>query len=553
MATLAKLIVKLVTDVSEFESGMKAANTKLTKIGSEMSQVGKTLTMGVTLPLVAAGTAAVKFASDLNESMNKVNVVFEKNGADMIKWSENSATAFGLSQAEALDAAGGFGAMFKTMGITSDKTMEMSKNLVQMAADMGSLYNVDPSQMLEKLRSGMAGEAEPLRMYGIMITEAAVKSKALEMGLGGATGALTEQEKALARYALIVDQAKVSQGDFANTSDGLANSTRILTAQLKDVAAKFGQELLPIVTDLLKQLIPLLKWFNDLPVPVKRGIIVVAGLAAVLGPMLMIGGQIITTFGAVAGLFGTGGALAGAGAWITATLIPALTGIVTSAGGVGTALAGISLTALGPIALLVAAIGVLTWVVINLGPAAWDTIQTIGKLFELLPKIIENSLAQTGPAISQSLSSALQAVIDWSSSFYRAGQALMAGFVSGIVSWATDLYQTVADIVINVMDIVRQMLGIHSPSSVFAGFGQNMMLGMQAGIDDFSAKPIQATVDATNAVLPASQAVKSGGKTVLLQIPQITINGELTPGQMKSLEERVRGIFSTSFVAALGD
>lgn len=552
MATLAKLVVKLVTDVSEFEAGMTAANKKLSKIGDQMSQVGQKLSVGVTLPLVAAGVAAVKFASDLNESMNKVDVVFGNSSAAVKKWAETSATSLGMSKNAALQAAGTFGNLFTSMGMTKDKASEMSLNLVNLAADLASFNNIDPAEALQKLQSGIVGESEPLRALGVNINETAMKAKALEMGLGGVGGVLTDQEKIMARYALIMEQTKNSQGDFARTSDGLANSTRILKAELEDVAASFGQELMPIAIDLMKQLIPMLKFFNELPTPVKRGIIVILGLAAALGPVLWVIGQIISTGGAIAGLFGTGGALAGAGAWITATLLPALASIPAALGTVGTALAGISLIGVASVGLLIAAIGVLIYTIINLGPAAWKTILTIGDIFRLLPKVVAKSMEGVGPAILASLRSALQSVINWGTGFYRAGQAMMSGFVQGIISYAIYVYQTVTGTISRVIEAVKRMLGIHSPSTVFAAYGRNMMLGMEAGIEEFSAKPVQATISASNAVIPAANAVRPGGQSMVLQIPQININGDLSEGQMKSLEERVRGIFVTSFVEALG-
>ncbi len=311
MATLATLIVKLITDVSQFEAGMAASSKKLGKISDEIGKVGNVMTVGVTLPLAAAGAGALKYASDLNESMNKAKVVFGDNGDAMLEWSKKSATAFGLSRSDALDAAGGFGAMFGAMGLGSQETMDMSQGLVQLAADMGSLYNVDPSEMLEKLRSGMAGEAEPLRVFGVMISEANVKAQAMSMGLGSATGALTDQEKALARYALIQKQAAVAQGDFANTADGVANSTRILKAEFTDTLAIFGQQLLPLAIQAMQLLIPILQWFRDLPAPVKTGILVFAGFLAALGPVLKIVSLLLSVGSSLSGLLGTGGALAG--------------------------------------------------------------------------------------------------------------------------------------------------------------------------------------------------------------------------------------------------
>ena len=104
----------------------------------------------------------------------------------------------------------------------------MSTGLVQLAADLASFNNLNPEEVFLKLQSGIVGEVEPMRALGVNLSAAAVNAKALQMGLVNANGELTEQAKIMARYALIMEQTGNAQGDFARTSDGLANSTRIL-------------------------------------------------------------------------------------------------------------------------------------------------------------------------------------------------------------------------------------------------------------------------------------------------------------------------------------
>jgi phage-related protein len=263
LKTVASGLGSVLSGAGRAIEGLKKAASGM---GSALSGVGRTIggltadmarlarTAALTVAgIAAAGVAAavafgaktVEPASALNESINKSKVVFKEYGDSILDWSKNSATAFGLSRSQALDAAGGFGAMFGAMGIAPKASMDMSKGLVKLAADMGSLYNVNPSEMLEKLRSGMAGEAEPLRVFGVMLSEANVQAKALEMGLGGSGRALTDQEKALARYALIQEQAAVANNDFTNTAGGWANLKRIISASLTDLRAKIGTALLP--------------------------------------------------------------------------------------------------------------------------------------------------------------------------------------------------------------------------------------------------------------------------------------------------------------------
>lgn len=197
--------------------------------------------------LLQLGVDSVKAASDLEESLNKINVAFGGSSKAILDWSKNSATALGQSQQQALEAASSFGLLFSTMGLGQRESAEMSKELVQLATDIASINNISPDEALAKLRSGLVGEVEPLRSVGVLLDEATVKAKALAMGLAPSAAALTQQDKVMARYQLILEQTTKTQGDFARTSGGLANQTRILTAHLGDLAAAFGSTLTPAV------------------------------------------------------------------------------------------------------------------------------------------------------------------------------------------------------------------------------------------------------------------------------------------------------------------
>jgi hypothetical protein len=200
---------------------------------------------------IAAGIGAYRLikntitaASDLNEETSKSAVVFGKSAAAVQKFAD-SAASIGLAKSEALGAAGAFGNMFNTIGLAQKESADMSVTMVQLASDMASFNNEDPSEMLLKLRSGLAGEAEPLRRYGVLLSEAAVKQFAYNSGLAKTGTALTEAQKVQARYGLILKQTNIQQGDFLRTSTGLANQQRILKANFANVSATLGTALLP--------------------------------------------------------------------------------------------------------------------------------------------------------------------------------------------------------------------------------------------------------------------------------------------------------------------
>lgn len=194
---------------------------------------------------------AIGKASDLAESTSKTEVVFGDLADNIKQFAGTAPQALGLSTQAALEATASFGNLFTALGLSQDAAADLSPDIVQLAADLASFNNIEVGDALEKLRSGLVGEAEPLRTLGVAINEAAVNAKALELGLVGSTGELSEAAKVQARYALILEQTTTAQGDFARTADGIANKQRTLNAEFDDFQAKVGEALIPAFDSLL--------------------------------------------------------------------------------------------------------------------------------------------------------------------------------------------------------------------------------------------------------------------------------------------------------------
>jgi hypothetical protein len=474
MATLAKLVVKLVTDVSEFTSGLDSASKKLTKVGDSMINVGNKMTVGLTLPLVAAGTAAVKMASDLEESRNKANVVFGDMAKDIHKFASTAATDLGMTQNEALGFASTYGAILKNMGLGEAEVAKMSKALVQLTSDYGSFHNLSAEEAFEKIKAGLVGSSEPLRALGKDLSVSAVQSYAMANGIAASIDAMTNAELALARYGTLLEQSKDEMGDFINTSGGLANSTKILGALSQELLTSFGAELVPAVTDLINILIPLLQKFNNMDPALKKAIVQLLMVAAALGPILTVGGNVAKVLGWITKAFGAKTVAASTAAAATGKLGFSFAGLAAKIGLTGGALAGMKGTlvavggalgaAIGPALALGIAIAALIILIKEAGPEAWANFKAILELEKIILKKLFDNLRKMLP------------------SFNNIGRQIMAGMINGIQSMANSFILSVVNPVKNIIEVVKRILGMHSPSKVFFDVGKNMMKGFEEGV-----------------------------------------------------------------------
>jgi hypothetical protein len=265
-----------------------------------MQQVGGMATLGLSLPIAGIGMAAISAASDLAESTNKINVIFEDGVASLQKWAEGSALALGQSKLQALDAAATFGIFGKSAGLSGDELTDFSQGFVGLASDLASFNNTSPEDAIEAIGAALRGEAEPMRRYGVLLDDMTMRQKALEMGLVQTTkDALSPQNKVLAASALIWEKTSVAQGDFARTADGLANSQRIVKAQLTEISVLIGERLLPYAQKLVTWALDATKAFTSLT-PQMQDFVVIGGvIAAAFGPALVVLGTMTTALGAL--------------------------------------------------------------------------------------------------------------------------------------------------------------------------------------------------------------------------------------------------------------
>lgn len=206
--------------------------------------------------VLALGAALYKFsqfakdsigvASDVNESLTKNRVLFGNYADDVNRFSKTSAVSFGVSRAAALAYTGVFGNLFNALGVADKRSANMSVSLTKLAADMASFNNTSIDDALEALRSGLVGETEPLRRFGVNLNDAQLRVEAMKLGLTDSTkNVLTPYQRSMAAVALITKQTGAAHGDFKRTSTGLANQQRILQARWEDMQAALGKKLLP--------------------------------------------------------------------------------------------------------------------------------------------------------------------------------------------------------------------------------------------------------------------------------------------------------------------
>lgn len=245
---LPDLITRLRLDTTEMDQGVG----KAAAIGGAIGGAIGTLAVAG-LSAAASGikdfvTGSVEAFSAIEDATGAAGVVFGDSMGIIEAQAASAATTLGLSSRQVIDAANTFGTFGKSAGLSGDELAGFSTQMTGLAGDLASFKGTSPEQAIEAIGAALRGESEPIRAYGVLLDDATLKARAMEMGIYSGTGSLTAQQKVLASQAEILAQTGDAQGDYARTSESTANTQKTLAASAENLQAKFGTLLAPAFT-----------------------------------------------------------------------------------------------------------------------------------------------------------------------------------------------------------------------------------------------------------------------------------------------------------------
>ena len=259
MAADGTILLKTDIDQAGINRGISTMKRGISSLTSQVAKLGAAIGIAFGISaLVAFGKAAVDIASDLQEVQNVVDTAFRSMSYKIEEFSKTAIESFGISELTAKRTASTYMAMAQGMQIAAGAGSDMAINLTALSADMASFYNVSQEIADTALKSVFTGETETLKQFGIVMTDINLQEYARQRGIEKSISAMTQQEKTMLRYNYVMEQTKLAQGDFAKTSDGWANSVRVLQERWKQMQGQFGQAFMaigslfiPVVNDMI--------------------------------------------------------------------------------------------------------------------------------------------------------------------------------------------------------------------------------------------------------------------------------------------------------------
>lgn len=269
-------IQKVISSSEQYNNTMQRAKTQTNGFGLAIKGLKFGTLLYVFRKVASFLGYAITKAGKYQEDLNLFTVSMGAYAEEAYRYAQQVSEVMGIDPAEWMLNQGVFNTIISGFGVAADKAAFMSKNLTQLGYDIASFYNINFSDAMQKVQSGIAGELEPLRRLGYDLSVARLQQEALNLGITKSVSAMTQAEKAQLRYYAMMTQVTQVQGDMARTLENPTNMLRVFKAQLEQVARAIGNLFIPILTKVLPVIIAFAKALRE----------IIAAIAAMFGVTL---------------------------------------------------------------------------------------------------------------------------------------------------------------------------------------------------------------------------------------------------------------------------
>ncbi|RWF69554.1 MAG: phage tail tape measure protein [Mesorhizobium sp.] len=481
-ATKASLDLAAATG-TDMASAADVASDVMLSFGKDAKDLGEVVD-GITGTLLASKFGFDDYKLAIGQAGGVAGVEFEDFNAALVATSNLFASGS--------DAGTSFKTFLQRLVPQSKSATEAMNRLgLEFFDAQGNMKSM--ADIAEELRSGLNGlseEAKTEALTDIFGTDAMRTA----IGLAGTTAERFREIQSVLANASGAEQAAARLGPFNAAMEQLGGAFQELQLSI----AKSG--LIEFITQMVGKLTELVTYLSETNPEILKWGTVIAGLAAVLGPVVL-----------SVGLLATGIAAIGVPVAATIAGIAALTAAVVAfwpeIQNLGTAINDSLISAL------------------NAMQSAWDGM--IAKVAAVKDSLVQ--FASEIPGIFADLAAQMVEI----------GAQIIQGLWEGLKSKMAAVRDSLTGFASDLVNSVRSTLGIQSPSKVMAEIGNNIMQGLGLGMEEQKAYVVGVATDTANQAVAASKDAWAGMREVTEEASK---TGDGMAGIFKSLGSSIAGL-----------
>lgn len=487
-----------------FRKGASEAGDSLEEAGKKSIKFGDLIKAHVISDVIVGGLKSVASAcksiakgvfdfvkesvagfGELEQNLGGAEAVFGSHVDAVVGKSKSAYKDMGVAQSEYLATANKMGSLFQGSGLSQERSLELTTKAMQRATDVASVMGIDTSQALESIAGAAKGNFTMMDNLGVAMNATTLQAYAAGKGINFVWNKASNAEKAELAMQMFFEKTEQYAGNFAREAEStLTGSIGMAKSALQTLKENLGNseaDLKPMIMNLLNSVKAVVR--NAAPVVQN----VTNAILEQTPSLLNAGAQMVNSL------------LDG----LVSNLAPILSGAVDV---VFTLVDGI-VANLDPI--MQAAV---TLIVVLVGALADNIDKVIDAAFTLVDSLV-NALLQDDN-LSKILNSAVRLVIEISTGLIaNVPRLIPAAFqlIGGIVKGLWDNKGLVVDAIVKVckamLEGFKNFFGIHSPSTVFAGLGKNLLEGLWNGIKNMKDWLIRKIKSLGSAVTDAMKSV----------------------------------------------
>lgn len=429
---------------------------------------------------------------ELEQNIGGSEAVFGEYAGAIQGYAEQAYRTMATTQSDYLATANKMGALFQGSGLDAQRSMELTTEAMQRAADMASVMGIDTESALEAITGAAKGNYTMMDNLGVAMNATTLEAYRVSKGMDTAFSSMSNAEKAELAMQYFFENTTQYAGNFEKeASTTISGSIGQLTSAVQTWVAGLGNSKADIST-LTNNIIVAFKDVVANVVPVVEQI--VAQLPVLVEAILPAIQELLPQ------LFETGMEVVGQ---LVEGIMDALPELIDTAIPLITELVGNIVNNLDQV--LDTGIEILMSLVNGI-------IAAIPNLIRMLPQIITkivSTLIQNAPLIIEAGIQLMLALIEGlvsmvidiagavkdigsnivetlkTTSLKDIGINLIKGLWEGIKSAGSWLWGQIKGFASNIVGTFKGALGIHSPSSVMANIvGKNMALGIGEGYEN---------------------------------------------------------------------
>lgn len=295
----AELKVGIGAETTELKAGLKDAEAQIKKfldnvvtigkVGEKLQSIGTKLSVGVTAPIVALSTVALKAFSDLEG----VRIAFNRLNDPTLLDNLRKATKGTTSDLELMQAA----VKSEKFGLSTNALPTLLEYAGRVAKDTGQ----EVSYLVDSITTGI-GRKSPLILDNLGISASQLKAE-----LGGVSMEAASVATVTEAVGRIAARELAKMGKDTKT---LSESWLQVKTAINNSMGKIGEiisknlDISGIIDKLTGYINSAVSAFENLSPSVQKSILVVTGLVAAAGPLLVVIGSILAVLPSVVAGFG---------------------------------------------------------------------------------------------------------------------------------------------------------------------------------------------------------------------------------------------------------